>query len=406
MVLKTGNWDKLRARYAVHFHRNGLIDDGNPSTILGSAVVDSPGWGFVNHTSYVDMTENVSFNVRGSGFVTEVGNEIGGFYRNIAIGSTGTTESISAREGLQDFGFQGDGYWFQGAGISVVGNIAAGNQKNGFVFYTRGLNEGGVQQQFLSVNLANPSIAQGAEKISVGSVPIRQFSDNVGYASYYGLVVRYHLETATHGANSIYENSKFWNNETGVYLPYTQHTVLRNLKLITNATPKPALGVAGNIQSQNNTYENLNISGYYFGIELPRRGTNIVTGGTFNNVVDILLYTAALNDRYVVITNVPATTSVTTVVDTNGFGYPANIFFVNDVILLNFGLFSNQRLYFNEQRANYVPFPVARPDAPAAYIGLTNQQLWDEFDVALGGAIAPANAFTVPNIGGLVAPRV
>jgi hypothetical protein len=403
-TLKAGTGTNARARYAVHFHRNGMINDGDPSTIVGSAVVDSPGWGFVNHSSYVDMVGNVSFNVRGSGFVTEVGNEIGGFYGNIAIGSTGTTEAINAREAVQDYGFQGDGFWFQGAGISVVGNIAAGNQENAFVYYTRGLIEGGIQQQFLSVNLANPDIAHGAEKIAVGSVPVRQFSDNVGYGSHYGLLVRYHLETSAHGMQSIYENSKFWNNEVAVSLPYVQHTVLRNLKLITNATPRPYIGITGNIATQNISYENLNISGYYIGIELPRRGANFVTGGTFNNITDILLYSAALNDRVVVISGVPANTSVVTVAETTYFGYPVNIYFVNDVIILNFGQFSNQRLYFREQRANSVPFPVTRPDAPAAYIGLSNQHLWDEFDIALGGAIAPANAFTVPNIGGLVAP--
>lgn len=400
-TLKAGTGTNVRARYSVHFHRNGVIDDGNPATIVGSAVVDSPGWGFVNHTSYVDMIDNVAFDVHGAAFATEVGNEIGGFYGNIAIGATGTLEESNARDAIQDFGFEGDGFWFQGAGISVANNIAAGNQAGGFVFYTRGLIEGGVRQQFLAANLADPSIAFGAEKIDVGLVPVRQFTGNVAYASHYGLLTRYHLESATHNQSSYYENSNFWNNEVGVYMPYTQHTVLRNLKLVTNALPKPFEAVSGNIATQNNTYENLTISGYYVGIELPRRGTSIINGGTFNTVTDILLYTAAMNDRAVYINGLPATTTIATVLTVAGWGHPVDIFFVDDLIVFNSGSVV-QRIYFDSQKANYVPFPVARPDAPAAYIGLTNQQLWDQFGLTLGGAILPGNAFKIPTIEGWV----
>jgi hypothetical protein len=235
-------------------------------------------------------------------------------------------------------------------------------------------------------------------------VPVRQFSNNVGYASQHGLFVRYHLENATHGQDSVFQDSTFWNNNVGVNLPYVQHSILRNLKVINGLATQPYVGVTGNIATQNDTYENLNISGYYIGIEMPRRGTNVVNGGTFNNVFDILMYTAALADRTILINNVPAQTKITTVLETTGFGYSIDIFFVKDVILLNYGPYANQRLYNLMQQANAVPFPNPRPDMPAAYIGLTNQQLWDQFGVALGGAIAPSNAFTSPYINGLIAP--
>jgi hypothetical protein len=403
-TLKPGTGTNQRARYAVHFHRNGMTN-GEASIIRGSAVVDSPGWGYVNHSSNVDMLDNVAFDVNGAAFATEVGDEIGGFYRNLAIGSTGSTEEVNNRESIQDFGFKGDGFWFQGAGVSVVGNISAGNQESGFAFYTRGLIEGGVQKYFPTANLVDPSIAQGATQIPVGLVPMVQFSDNVAYASHTGLFVRYHLEDATHGQNSVFRDSKFWNNEVGVDIPYTQHSVLRNLTVTNNLGTQPYVGVKGNISTLHNRYENLAVSGYYFGIELPRRGTAVVDGGTFsNNTHDILLYTAALSDRNVLITNVGAQTKICTVLEIKQFGYTADIFFVHDTIVLNYGPFVNQRLYFTAQQANAIPFPVPRYDVPAEYIGLTNQQMWNQFGVALGGEIAPANAFTTPFITGLVGP--
>ncbi len=406
-TLKAGTGTNGRGRYAVHFHRNGVTNDGKPATIMGSAVVDSPGWGFVSHTSYVDMTENVAFDVHGAGFVTEVGNEIGGFYRNLAIGSkgTGAAEFTNNREPNNDFGFQGDGFWFQGAGISVVGNVSAGNQENAFVFYTRGLIEGNVRQTFPAVNLADPSLAGGAPSVEIGQVPVREFKDNVGYASHFGLQVRYHLQAATNGAHSYVGDSTFWNNDVGVYTPYTENTTIRDIRILSALQAQPHAGITGNVATRNNTYENLNISGYFIGIEVARQGSTVISGGTFNNAHDILMYTAALNERTVYITGVPATTKITTVYDTATWGtHQVNIFLVKDTVLLNFGPYVNRQLYFVMEQADAIPFPTARPDAPAAYIGLTNQQLWDQFGVALGGGVAPAVLISAPNIIGLITP--
>jgi hypothetical protein len=409
-TLQAGTGTNPRGRYAVHFHRNGVTNDGEPATIMGSAVVDSPGWGFVNHSSHVDMTNNVAYDVHGAGFATEVGDEIGGFYNNIAIGSTGVNENMAARSqiNIQDFGFEGDGFWFQGAGISVVGNIAAGNQANGFVFYTLGLYEGMKQAQFRASNLVDPSIAGGAATIPVEMVPVREFSNNIGYASQIGITVRYQLQNASGGQISLFESSAFWNNTLGVDLPYTHNTILRNVRVIHGPSARPFAGIRANWSTKNITYENLTVSGYNRGIELPRHGYAVVSGGTYiNNYVDIALPTAIIDGRSALITGTAADLKVQAVFDTYPVsGFSATTFFANDVVLLNFGALVNQRLYNVMQLAGEIPFPVARFDLPAQYVGLTNQQLWNQFGVALGGSIAPSNLISVPNIIGLVTPKV
>jgi Ca2+-binding RTX toxin-like protein len=402
--LQAGTGTNQRARYPVHFHRNGLTKDGNPSVISGSVVLDSPGWGFVNHSGYVNMNDNVAFDVFGSSFSTEVGDEIGGFYGNIAIGSRGSDEEINARESKQDFGHQGDGFWFQGAGVEVVGNIAAGNQGNAFVFYTRGLVEN-VRRDFPAVNLPDPSIAHGAAFIPVGQVPMLRFSQNVGYASTTGLKVRYHLENTSHTQYSVIENSTFWNNATGIYLPYVEQVTLRNVTVIHAGGERPVFGIRTSVVTGNINFENLNISGYGIGIELPRWGNSVVSGGTFsNNNEDILIYSAALRDRHVLITgalNQPhiVTTANVTPLKAN----TVESYFVQDLVLLNFGPFNNQRLYNSLQLAAAIPFPTPRADVPGQYVGLTNQQLRDRFGVSLGNAIAPPNAYSVPYIVGVIA---
>jgi hypothetical protein len=116
-ALVPGTGKNQVGRYAVHFHRTGLDHHVAPPTIRGSAVVDSPGWGIVNHSSYVNVEGNTAFDIIGAAYVTEAGNEIGAFRNNIAIRSTGSGAGIESREDRQDFGHQGDGFWFQGAGI-------------------------------------------------------------------------------------------------------------------------------------------------------------------------------------------------------------------------------------------------------------------------------------------------
>ncbi len=194
--LVPGTGTNPRARYAVHFHRTGSVDDGHPSMVVGSAVVDSPGWGYVNHSSYVNMIDNVAYDVDGAAFTTEVGDEIGSFVHNIAIGSSGSGELTESRLAISDFGHQGDGFWFQGAGITVTDNVAAGNTGHAFIYFTRGLHDGGITRYFLSSNLTDPSIAGGSPNIDISFVPIKQFTRNVGYASGVGLSVEYNLRDA------------------------------------------------------------------------------------------------------------------------------------------------------------------------------------------------------------------
>jgi hypothetical protein len=380
------------------------VDDGNPATIMGSAVVDSPGWGFVNHSSDVNMTNNIAFDVHGSGFVTEVGDEIGGFYNNLAMGTTGTNEDVNARFNVQDFGFGGDGFWFQGAGITVAGNVSAGNKGSGFFYFTVGL----FGAQFRTANLANPAIAGGAASIPVGQTPVRQFTNNLGYSSYYGMVVRYHLQNATLGQSSLLDNSQFWNNSVGVFLPYAQNVILRNLKVISVQTVRPQVGVDGNDTTKNVTYENLTVSGYNNGIRLPRQGYATVIGGTFANYnEDIVIPSGISSTRSVLITGNLLQPKIQAFYDISQLeNSSATAYLSNDIVVLNYGLLVNQRLYNTMQQAGAVPFPSARADIPTQYVGLTNQQLFNLYGVAFGGAIAPVNAITMPNIIGLVAPNI
>src|SRR5262249_30317537 len=101
--IAAGTGTNPRGRYVVHFHRTGVSGHDDPARVSGGVVRNSAGWGFVNHSSNVVMEDNIAVNVSGSAFVTEAGDEIGAFRRNLAVRSAGSKEDTVARDKLQDF---------------------------------------------------------------------------------------------------------------------------------------------------------------------------------------------------------------------------------------------------------------------------------------------------------------
>jgi Ca2+-binding RTX toxin-like protein len=406
-ILTPGTGTNPRGRYAVHFHRNGSVNDGNPAVVRGSVVSDSASWGYVNHSSYVDMTDNVSFAATGAGFTTEVGDEIGNFIRNIAIGTIGSGEAnVNSREMIQDFGHQGDGFWFQGAGITITDNISSGNAGAAFFIYSRGLIEGGQAGRFLTQNLPGQWLSAFGPTIDVQHVPIREFARNVGYNSALGLQIRYHLRDATHGQTGTFKDSIFWNNTVGVSLNYAQNTVLQNL-VVTSTLGNQGVGIEMNKVTRDIQYNNLTVVGYYRGINLPAAGVNVVNGGYYDNRYNFVIGTANQPYRLSLITGPISfgNTAGASRIDVALFAdYTSAAYaLLPDFVILNYGPYVNRQAYFNEQAATAIPFPVGMQNVPVEYIGLTNQQLWNLFGVAVGGRIAPASAITMPYIAGLVA---
>jgi hypothetical protein len=281
------------------------------------------------------------------------------------------------------------------------------------VFYTRALTEAGIVRTFLAENLPQPSIANGAETIDVGHVPVIEFSGNVGYASAVGLNIRYHLFGATHGQQSFFRDSAFWNNSLGVDLPYANQTVLQNLQVLHSLGTYPLVGVTSNVVTRNIVYDNLTVVGYRWGIQFPEAGYAIVNGGYYDNREDFIVETAVSPDRLVVIggdigfgaTAGGPQNEVTMRPVFDRFGGSVAYTFYPDRVFLNYGSYVNQRVYYAVQAASAIPFPVATGGVPSQYVGLTNLQLWNLFGIAIGGEVAPASATPAPNIVGLVAPQ-
>ncbi|MFC1759129.1 Ig-like domain-containing protein, partial [Planctomycetota bacterium] len=121
-----------RARYSLHFHRAGVA--GAPGIVHGSSVVDSVGWGYVNHGSHAVFTNNVAYDVDGAAYVTERGDETGLFAHNLSIknvslglgerGGFGAEKAVGPN--VNNFGVRGHGIWSQGPLVRWRDNIISG----------------------------------------------------------------------------------------------------------------------------------------------------------------------------------------------------------------------------------------------------------------------------------------
>jgi hypothetical protein len=145
-----------RGRYAVHVHETEknpaypawTTPPATPPTIVKGCVVDGTvGWGFVNHSSYVDFRDDVAVNFTGSGFVTEGGDELGNFINDIAIHGTGDGQyrkvrlnfgNLARPQPFADFAFSGHGFWFSGPALRVSGIVANSCNGDGVIWHTTG----------------------------------------------------------------------------------------------------------------------------------------------------------------------------------------------------------------------------------------------------------------------------
>ncbi len=444
IVARTGL--NARGRYAVHFHRTGINPGDDPATITGSAVVDSPGWGIVNHSSNVDVSDNVVFNALGAAYVTEAGDEIGSFDHNIAIHSQGSGDGIEERKQVQDFGHQGDGFWLQGGNVSLTNNVVAGQRHAGYVFFPVGLDQKGLGITTIpAADLADPIWAKGQAMVADGDVPLREFKGNKAFASGDAFESWFSLLNVSDSRESVVEDFSAWglSSGTGIFDPYTNQLTFKNVSLKNNLNNPGGTAFARNSVTRNLTYDHVNLQGWNVGIDAPINGINEVIGGTFNNLKNIDISTSNSLNRVVNIHDGGPTDPMNfldnlTVKDKNGShtrvrsgtsictrtSIPRTMTSPRISVRTSFASAwsastDNRFITKNRRRAsrrspardhaNDPNFgPLAAAFVPPELLDKTNAQLWTLYGLGIGGIVAPADAVdgTAQHVNGLIGSKL
>ncbi|MEM8912410.1 MAG: G8 domain-containing protein, partial [Planctomycetota bacterium] len=463
----------VRGRYSVHFHRGGTT--GEPGLVQGSVVRDDPGWAYVNHSSNVDFVENVSHNITGSAYNTEAGDEVGSFVRNIAIRTVNPEgnpnpvdvevdpeQEPDARVATQDFGWQGDGFWFHGPGVTVEDNVVSGASGHAFIYWSLGLVEKGLGENLVDVaNLPNRElIGPEGTRVRPKQVPVPSFDGNTAYNVPRGLNI-YYLHTDNRDDNdaefvgegilaevpqayedalqSTFSNFTAWNVPlSGVVAPYAGRLTFDNIRLI-GTGGEGSVGIKlDHFANQNNfTVRNVQVEGYDVGIAAPRQGDAVIENAQIAARTDIRINVPDQNARDLRIRDVeflPLTDSFDdgdprVHIDLNAafdlglsgglFGIEEEFFdepmllevpsiFQKDRITLDIPGYENVGLYFDAQSPDFVPVPRGSELSryvPDEIVDLTNAQLQDRFEFSVSDAVTPEDAMTDPLVqGGVVGP--
>ena len=346
--------------------------------------------------------------------MTEAGDELGSFDHNIAIHSRGSGNGIESCKHVQDFGHQGDGFWLQGGNVSLTNNVVAGQRHSGYVFFPVGLNQKGLGVTTIHADeLADPAWANGKETVAVGDVPLREFDGNVAFASGDGFESWFTLLNVKDARRTFITDFATWNvGGNGIFTPYTNQMTFTNVR-VTGLMARPrGVGFARNHVTRSIVYDHVDVQGYEVGIDVPVNGNSVIRGGTFNNVIDMLITTAEDRGRTVEFIDSAAedpmgflTLSPTALngrkefeiylkSDFDPFMLDLTTLFNPDIIRMGTVRYNGMQLYYFEQASDYVPFKSGSAPAyvPVEFLDKTNQDLFDQYGLAIGGIVAPQDA--------------
>ena len=194
----------MRGRYAVHLHMSGFEDSGDKDEddafdyggahVSGNLVWGSPGWGFAHHGGLATLTDNVAYDVFGSGFISETGDEKGVWANNLSLlsaaGAPRGAEEV--RSPNQDFGATGVGFWLESRMIEVYDNKAQDLAGSGFFIDGAGGSSKTIAVEDLPEWLlpyANSLDRAGGYDglIHARDIPLMRFSDNTSIGTNHGV---------------------------------------------------------------------------------------------------------------------------------------------------------------------------------------------------------------------------
>jgi hypothetical protein len=400
--LIAGTGTNPRGRYPVHFHHNGIDIQGTPSDVNGISIVGSPGWGLVNHESFVHVRNSVSYDVVGAHYVAESGTEIGSFIGNVAMKAIGTgkQDRYVMRREILDFGVVGHGFWLHSAGPEVRGNLVTGTNSMAYVYYPWEVlkDRDGNVFRFPAKNLRNPAWAGSREWVRISEVPIA-FQDNTAIGVFDGLRLYGMLPVSPHLIDRL---SVQYSHTFGVGADYSHRFTIRNSMFIGNG---PGNGGAFYIDIANDThYENNYIVGYRVGPVLGIGGNNSLRGGYLNNRTNVVIGRFGNREhnmrgqRNIVIEGVrmgrltraqlglwPQQYDIemtSALVRDNALRPPSTWFHPEKI------LYEGKQLFYKMQAPDFV----VTGSGSLAIDGLTNAQISARYSLALAGSVASADA--------------
>lgn len=295
-------------RYAIHFHHdfgpNETPADGYQFTLVGNSVDGAPKWGITVHNSHYGLVrDNVVYNTRGAGIVTEDGTEsFNVFDHNFALRSEGSGD-FAPRSGYggatPDPGGEGAGFWFRGPNNYIRNNVAANADAFGF-----GLAAGALGSVHVPA-FKGADTSRDAETMTIDTTdaPVLEFANNEAYGAMQAGVAW--------GWNGTIANLRVWHpSRHGLTGTPTDKLVVDRLTVrgdksnLASQVENPAGVWLSNYIAKTIVVRNADVQGMRTGISSPfyqgyqaaepgrGDGSTVVENGYFRNYVGIIIATA------------------------------------------------------------------------------------------------------------------
>lgn len=387
-----------RARYALHFHRNGYEEE---AVARGVVIRDTPGWQFVNHSSFVRFEDNVSIGAVGAAFVTEFGDEMGYFIRNVMTSVTGTGDAQNARSESDDYGHAGNGFWLQGTAVDILENAVWNARSAGIGVYAQALSgsDKGNPSTIAVANLGpmlDPSIFGDAQFISPTQFPM-QIRGNTVVGALQDGIRTYYLGQGNENIRFVIEGNYIANvGQRGISTQYASNFDILNNVIDNSMLSKAAAAIGWTAGQDSNISGHITIEGNSFirfagGAYMPPNGVAYVRNNFFNSINGISILNSRSTRREINIENNifgPNTITKISLSYQDDFSHPDRNMFDPDQILYTEAGQPTIQLFFREQAADFVPFH----NTGTILDGFTNAQMLSLYGLAIGGALIPSGA--------------
>jgi hypothetical protein len=175
-------------RYAVHFHHDfGPLTtppNGYQFTLIGNAVDGSTKWGItIHHSHYGLIRDNVVYDTRGAGIVTEDGSEsFNVFDHNFSLRVAGSRDAAPGNgysSVLPNPGGDGSAFWFRGPNNVIRNNVAASAAESGFGLPVTSLGIVHIPKY----KGADPTVAAESLPYDTAHAAVPEFSNNEAYGA-------------------------------------------------------------------------------------------------------------------------------------------------------------------------------------------------------------------------------
>jgi len=300
-------------RYGIHFHHyfgpRQTPANGYQFTVIGTSIDGAPKWGITVHNSHYGLIQdNVVYNTKGAGVVTEDGTEsFNVFDHNFAMRSQGSGEFAPASGyggAGPDPGGEGSGFWFRGPNNYIRNNVAANGDVFGFDLAAGSL--GAVRiPKFKGADMANERETVG---IDTTSAKVLDFSGNEAYGA---------IQTGVaFGWNGAIVNFRAWHpSRHGVTATPTDSLEIENVTVrgdktvLANEFENPTGVWIANYVAKSVTVRNADVQGMRTGVASPffradqtpepGRGDGSVSieNGHFRDYAGVVVATAYASNR-------------------------------------------------------------------------------------------------------------